>query len=222
MATMATRTIRITIAAAALGAGLATAGWAQQANQIAFVDMNQVFTEFYKTQRADARLKEQAEAYNQQRRAKVEQLRELDAEFNAAKEEAQDDTLSAEARDRRRADAENALLALRELEGEIRAFDETGRKQLEDQGRRMRERIVDEIQEVIQAQARSLGLFAVVDSSGPSMNQIPVFMYIDAAADLTPQILRELNATREQDTEDPLAAILEEEAAEDSGAGTAP
>lgn len=222
MATMATRTIRITIAAAALGAGLATAGWAQQANQIAFVDMNQVFTEFYKTQRADARLKEQAEAYNQQRRAKVEQLRELDAEFNAAKEEAQDDTLSAEARDRRRADAENALLALRELEGEIRAFDETGRKQLEDQGRRMRERIVDEIQEVIQAQARSLGLFAVVDSSGPSMNQIPVFMYIDAAADLTPQILRELNATREQDTEDPLAAILEEEAPEDSGAGTAP
>jgi outer membrane protein len=212
---MATRmSTRLILAAAALGIGLATAGRAQEANRIAFVDMNQVFTDYYKTKRADARLKEQAETYNQERRAKVDRLKELDASFNAAKQEAQDDTLSAEARERRRAEAEDLLLQLRELEGEIRTFDETGRKQLEDQGKRMRARIVDEIREVINAHARARGLFAVVDSSGPSLNQVPVFMYIDSAADVTPEILAKLNEGQAEDTDDPLAEILEEDAAE--------
>jgi len=160
---------------------------------IAFLDMEQVFSEYVKTQKADARLKEQAEEFNSDRNAKLEVLRELEENFNAIRDEAQDQTLSKEARDRKRGEAEEMLNDLRENEKEIRKFEEIKRKELEEQGRRMRKRIVDEINVVVEKFAKERNLHAVVDSSGPSLNRIPVFMYADEKFDVTDEIVAQLN-----------------------------
>ena len=160
---------------------------------IAFLDMEQVFSEYVKTQKADARLKEQAEEFNSDRNAKLEVLRELEESFNATRDEAQDQTLSQEARERKRSEAEEMLNDLRENEKEIRKFEEIKRKELEEQGRRMRKRIVDEIDTIVDQFAKERNLFAIVDSSGPSLNRIPVFLYTDEKFDVTDEIVAQLN-----------------------------
>ncbi len=199
----------------------ATAGWSQELERIAFVDMERVFAEYYKTKRADTRLKQQAEEFNTERKDLIAVLRELEESFNSARQEAQDQTLSEEARDRKRSEAEDNLVKLREKENDIRSFEESRRKQLEEQGKRMRTRIVDEISRVLAKFAQDRDLFSVIDSSGPSMNQVPVFLYTEAKADITDEVLAILNKGRAEDEEVEDEEVMEEPVAEEESSEAA-
>ena len=61
---------------------------------IAFVNLNEVFTEFYKTKLTDTQLNEQAEEFNVERKELVADYEKLQDELNAAREEAQNTALS--------------------------------------------------------------------------------------------------------------------------------
>jgi Skp family chaperone for outer membrane proteins len=86
---------------------------------------------------------------------------------------------------------------MREFKSRIRRFDETRRKQLEDQSRRMRQRIVEEITQTVEQYARDKGLLSVVDSSGHSLNGVPVVLFADAKLDITDEIIDLLNKETE-------------------------
>ena len=185
----------------------------------AFVDMDRVFSEFYKTKRADARLKEQAAQLKEERDVGVEKLRGLEGEFNTARQEAQDQTLSEEARDRKRGEAEDKLIELRETENELRAMEESRRKKIEEQGQRMRKRIVDEIGDVVEQIAVENDYFSVIDASGASLNNVPVFIYHKSDADITDQVIRLLNQNESMDPDDDESLLSTvEEPAEDAEA----
>jgi len=160
---------------------------------LAFVDMDRVFNEYYKTKLADSRLKEQADAFTKERQKIVDKLEQLREQFNTARNEAQDTTLSAEARKAKQDEAEKLLVQIRETESELRKFEQSRQKELQDQGRRMRNRIVDEIRSAVEDYARSEGYSAVVDCSGESMNGIPVVLYVDRSVDITDNVIEMLN-----------------------------
>jgi len=160
---------------------------------LAFVDMDRVFNEYYKTKLADSRLKEQADAFTKERQKIVDKLEQLREQFNTARNEAQDTTLSAEARKAKQDEAEKLLVQIRETESELRKFEQSRQKELQDQGRRMRNRIVDEIRSAVEDYARSEGYSAVVDYSGESMNGIPVVLYVDRSVDITDNVIEMLN-----------------------------
>ena len=82
-------------------------------------------------------------------------------------------------------------------------------KQLDDQTRRMRKRIVDEIQQTIQTYARTQGLSTVIESSGQSINGVEMVLYQDVRSDITDIILEQLNKTEGQ--AEPAAAPAAEE-----------
>ena len=180
------------VAAACIGLSLATAAQAAD-ERIVFVNLDRVFNEFYKTELADAQLKEQAEEFNKERKDMVDALRKLQDEFNAARDEAQNTALSEDVRNDKRNEAEEKLIEMREQEGKIRRLDESRRKQLEDQGRRMRKRIVEEISGVITTHAKSQGFTAVVDASGQSLNGVEMILYTDLKFDITDDVLEILN-----------------------------
>ena len=160
---------------------------------VGFVDMETIFSEYHKTRIADGQLRAQAEEFNQERQALIAELREAEASFQQLREEAQDVTLSEEARDRRRMQAEEQLVAIRDMEERVQRFDQLRSKQLEDQGRRMRRGLVRDIREVIRTHARDRGLDAVIDSSGQSASGIEVLLYVDSRVDLTEEVLAILN-----------------------------
>ena len=65
----------------------------------------------------------------------------------------------------------------------------------------MRKRLVEEIQEVVSTFSRQQGYAAVVDSSGDSLNGVPIFVYTDARDDVTQQIVELLNKGKASDPE---------------------
>ena len=161
--------------------------------QMVFINLDRAFNEFHKTKLADAQLKEQAEEFNEERRKLIADFEKLQEDFNALRDAAQDTALSETVKSTKRDEAEDKLVELREFENRIRRFDEARRKQLDDQSRRMRKRIVDEILQTAQNYARVQGYQAVIDSSAQSMNGVEVVVYLDSRLDITDQVLDQLN-----------------------------
>jgi outer membrane protein len=179
--------------------GAATMAQAQFADgRIVFVDLDRVFSEFYKTKLADQQLQDMATEFNDERAALVEEYEALNETFNAAREQSQDTALSEEARNRSRSEAEELLIEIRDFESRIQRFDQSRRKQLDEQGRRMRGRIVEEIQDEIERYARTQGYQAVIDSSGQSANAVSLVLYADSRVDISDAMLEILNKGRDE------------------------
>lgn len=185
------------IAAAALAAvccaPMPARAQALEKDRIVFVDMNKVFDEFYKTKLAEGQLKEQETEYKDELKKMVDAFKKLQDDFKAAREESEDRVLSEEARSARRAIAEEKLVELREMEGKIRRFEETRRRQIADQMKRVRDKLVVEIKETLAGYAKSHEFLAVIEVSGDNLNGVPNVLYYNPARDITASLIELLN-----------------------------
>ena len=166
---------------------------------VVFVNLDRAFNEFYKTKLADTQLKQQADEFNAERKKLVTDYEKIQKDFNAIRDEAQNTALSDDVRTEKRNVAEEKLVELRDYESRIRRFDDSRRKQLDDQSRRMRKRIVEEIQQIVKDYAKTHGYQAVIDSSGQSLNGVEMILYTDAKIDITDAILDLLNKGKQKE-----------------------
>ncbi|MCX6998002.1 MAG: OmpH family outer membrane protein [Kiritimatiellaeota bacterium] len=177
-----------------VGLWLAGAAWGFTAEpRIVFVNMDRAFNEFYKTKLADTQLKEQSSQVLAERKKLTDEYDALQPAFGKLREEAQNPALSEEVRAQKRNAAEEKLVEIRDFESKIKRFDDTRRKQLDDQSRRMRKRLVDEIMETIQIYARNQMFTAVLDTSGQSLNGVQNVLFFDPRVDITADIIGVLN-----------------------------
>jgi hypothetical protein len=105
------------------------------------------------------------------------------------RDEAQNTALSEEARNEKRNEAEEKLVELREMEGKIRRFEESRRRQLDEQMKRVRDKLVEEIKTTISTYAKTQGYTAVLDSSGENLNGVPSVLHFDARLDITTAVV---------------------------------
>jgi outer membrane protein len=171
---------------------------AADSGSVKFVDLDKVFNEYYKTKLADAQLKEQAEEFNTERGNLVGSYEAMQKDFNDSRDQSSNPALSEDARNKLRTQAEEKLIEIREQEQKIRNFDNSRRKQLEEQGRRMRKRIVDEIKEKVAEYAKSQNFLSVIDTSGQSLNGVALVLYTDTKADITGDLIAMLNKEKGQ------------------------
>ena len=164
---------------------------------IVFIDLDRCFNEFYKTKLADTQLKEQANEYNDERKEMVDRYQAMQDEFNLLKEASGNTALAESVRDEKRTDAEDKLVEMREQQARIRRFDDSRKRQIEEQGLRMRKRIVEEMRERVVQYARSQGYAAIIDSSGQSLNGVPLILYAEERYDITESMLQLLNKGKE-------------------------
>lgn len=184
---------------AALAAAVVMAAPAlRAADQMVFVNLNRVFEEYHKTEMANKQLKAQADEFSAERSGKIKEFEELQAAFDAARDDSQNPALSADVRDSKRDEAEEKLIEIRRKEKEIRKYEETRKKQLMDTERRVRNRIVGEIRDALKAYAIEQGYTAVIDSSGQSLNAVESIVYHDPRLEITDQILEILNKGADQ------------------------
>ena len=187
-----TRTLLLLTLAAVLVASFAAPAQAQP--KIAIIDLKKVFDGYYKTKQADAQLKERAADLDKARKGMVEDYQKAGEEYRKLVEGANDPVLSTEERDKRKTSAEKKLLELKEIEQSVNTFDRTSRTTLSEQQRRMRDRILDEVREIINTKAKAGGFTLVLDIAAESSNQTPVIIYSNGENDLSDAVLSELNA----------------------------
>ena len=166
---------------------------AAQGQKIATIDLRKVFDGYWRTKTADVNLKEQASDLEKERTSMVEQFQKAEEKYKKLLDSANDQALSTAERDKRKKEAENELLGLRDFEGRIKQFDNTSRTQLAERRRRMRDNILQEIRDAVKAKVKSSGYTLVVDSAAETVNETPVVIYNAGTDDITEAVLGQLN-----------------------------
>lgn len=188
---------RMSLVAALAAAWLGAAPLAQaqgEKERIVFVDMNKVFDDFYKTKLAQDNLKDQEAEFKEELQKQVDEFKALQDKFKKVREESEDRVLNEDARNARRAEAEEMLVELREMESKVRRFEETKRRQVADTMKRVRDNLVVEIKKTLADYAKSQGFLAVLDASGDNMNGVPNILFFDETRDITSALLDLLNS----------------------------
>jgi outer membrane protein len=166
---------------------------AAEGQKIATVDLRKVFDNYWRTKQADASLKEQAADLEKESKMMVDQFRKGESNYKKMLDGANDQALSAAEREKRKKEAENELLSLRDMETRIKQFDNTSRTTLGEKQRRMRDNILQEIRDTIKAKVKNGGYTLVLDTAAETVNGTPIVLYSAGNDDLTDTVLAQLN-----------------------------
>ena len=160
---------------------------------MAFVSMERLFDDYYKTKAANIQLKARFESVDAPRRELINRVKTLKIEVEKLGAEARDKSLSDAERDKKRTAAENKFALFREAEQKLAVFDNTYKKKFGEQMKQSQQQLVGEIRAVIQAYVKKHGIRIVFDSSGKTLNGVESVVYYDPVFDITDPILAILN-----------------------------
>ena len=164
--------------------------------KVGTVDMKKVFENYYKTKDAEQHINEDRNAAKKELEDRMDTYKKLTDEVKKLNDEIQNPALSKEAKDSKSKQRDEKSAEIKTMQREIQEFQQTREKQLEEQSVRMRSGIVDEIQKVISERVKSEQFDLVFDSSGPSLNGVPVVLYSKPSYDFTPDVITALNKNR--------------------------
>ena len=173
------------------------AGTVQAEDRIAFVDVQEVFKGFYKTQLAQDQIRQQADDIKMEREEMEEEVLALKEEVEVLRADARDEILSAEVRASKRDLLEEKLVLVQAKEREMAEFNKLRREQLEKQNMRMTRTLFDEIHEAVILYAKAEGFTSVIDLSAKSKMGIQIVLFAKVDVDITADMLAVLNEDRE-------------------------
>ena len=177
-------------AAAALGCWCRVgAAGGEVETTVGIVDMERVLSAHPETQEAERLLQKQIQEFETEKDTLLDKFERLKKDFEQARDEAESKALSEAGRQKKKTEAEEKLIALREFDAEVRQTTLLRQKQLADRKRRMRERIVERIRAIIQTYAAKKGLALVLDS-GPMLEGPGAVVYSLKTMDITEDILK--------------------------------
>ena len=176
---------------------LSTSAFAQ--GRLATVDLRKLFDGYWKTKKADAQLKERAADMEKEHKTMLDDWKKGKDEYASLLADANNQVLSPEERDKRKKAAEDKLKQLKETEDTIQQDERQARSTLDEQRKRMRDSILDEIKTAVSAKAKSSGFSLVIDTAAESANNTPVVLYTNDENDMTKGILDQLNANAPAD-----------------------
>jgi outer membrane protein len=183
----------------------ALAGAASAQTRIASVDLSKVFADYWKTKQATLALEErkadlikELDSLNTDKKKLLEQYQKLNAEAN-------DQAVSQEERERRKKATEAKLKDLKDSDESIKQFTVRSDTDLKSQFQRMRNNVLGEIKETVNAKAKAGGYGLVLDSAAETINGTRVFLYSNGENDLTTAVLEQLNAAAPPEFNKPAA-----------------
>lgn len=186
------------------------AGGVRAEDRIAFVDIQELFKSFYKTQLAQDQIRQQADDIKMERDELEEGITVIKEEVEVLRADSRDETLSAEVRQGKREQLEEKLVNLMTKEREMAEFEKLRKEQLEKQNARMTRTLFDEIHEAVILYGKAQGYASVIDRSGQSRRGTEVVLYTDPDVDITADVLAVLNEDREGFTADDSELSAEE------------
>lgn len=174
------------------------AGGARAEGEIVFIDLQEVFKRFYKTQLAQDQLRKQAADIKTERTSMEDEIKALKEDIEVLRTDARNETLSDEVREAKRNKLEEKLVELQKKERDAKDFEKLRSQQLEQQNKRMSIKLFDEIHEAIINYSKEKGYAAVIDRSAQSRAGMQMVLYANVRKDVTADVLAVLNEGREE------------------------
>jgi outer membrane protein len=171
-------------------------GSAAAQTRIGTVDLRKVFDNYWKTKQADASLKERGAEMEKDHKVMVDNFKKGRDAYQKLLTDAADQAVSAEEREKRKKAAEDKLKELKDSEETIATYERQARTTIDEQRKRMRDNILTEIRNVLNAKAKAAGYSMVLDTAAESANNTPIMLYVaeNKDNDLTDSTLSQLNA----------------------------
>lgn len=161
--------------------------------KVGTVDMNKVFTSYYKTKDAEARLNDARAQAKTDLDSRLETLKASMETINKLEADSKKPELAADKKEAAIKQRDEKIAEVRNLDREIGEFRATRERQLQEQFVRMRGDIVQDILKVVEARVKSDGYDIVLDKSGQGISQVPVLLYSAPSMDFSDSIITELN-----------------------------
>lgn len=177
-----------------------------QGIRIGTVDMNRIFSSYYKTKDAESRINEARAAAKKELDDRMETYKKNLDGINKLNEEINKPELSKDSKDEKSKTRDEKIAETKNLEREIGEFRTTREKQLQEQAVRMRNGIVDEITKLVQERVKSDQFDIVFDRSGSSLNGVPILVYAKDSLDFSEDIISSLNKNKPAGGAAPTAA----------------
>lgn len=183
----------------ALGLSLALPSGAADL-KLATVDLKKVFDDYYKTKLADASIKDEASGLEKDMKALADDHDKAVNDYKKAIDEANNQAISQEEREKRKKEAEGRLIKVNDLRQSLEQFRNTARNNVEEKLRQTRDKILAEIKNVVSNLAKTAGYTLVLDSSSSDPGGRPaVVLYSSGDNDLTARVIAQLNANAPRD-----------------------
>ena len=165
------------------------------------VDMNKIFSAYYKTKDAEARINEARNSAKGELDERMDTYKKDVDDINKLNDDIQKPALSADAKAAKTKDRDDKIQETKNLEREITEFRQTREKQLQEQAVRMRNGIVDEITKLVLEKVKTENYDIVMDRSGLSLNGVPILIYAKDGLDFSDDIIVQLNKNKPKDTD---------------------
>jgi outer membrane protein len=169
-------------------------GSALAQTKIATVDLKKLFDNYYKTKLAQASIQERAAQLDKDDKSMKDDLKKGGDEYQQLLQQANDQALSAEERDRRKQSADDKLKQLQTDKTAIDQYERQAQTTLGEQRQRMRENILTEIKAAVNTKAKAGGYSLVFDTAAETINGTMTIVYTSGDNDLTDAVLAQLNA----------------------------
>ena len=183
--------LRTAVLALSLSAFLSVPALAQ--TKIGTVDLRKLFDGYWKTKQAQQALNDRKAQLDQDDKTMRDSLKKGSDEYQKLLEQANDQAISSDERDRRKQAAADKLKQLQESKNALDTFERQAQVTLSEQQQRMRENILTEIKAAIAAQARKAGYTLVIDAAAETANATTAVVYTSGDNDLTADVLKRLN-----------------------------
>jgi outer membrane protein len=180
-------------------------GSALAQTKIATVDLKKIFDNYYKKNLAQAAIKERADQLDKDDKSMKDDLQKGSDDYKKLLEQANDQALSADERDRRRQAADDKFKQLQSQKAAIDQFERQAQTTLGEQRQRMRDNILAEIKAAVAIKAKAAGDTMVFDTAAETISSTPVIIYSAGENDLTDAVLAQLNAGAPIDLTKPAA-----------------
>ena len=161
--------------------------------KVGIVDMNKVFTSYYKTKDAEARLNDARAQAKTDLDGRLETLKSNMEAINKLEADAKKPELTPDKQQAAIRTRDEKINEVRNLDREIGEFRQTRERQLQEQFMRMRGDIVQDIMKIVDAKVKAEGFELVFDKSGQGISQVPVVLYSAASMDFSDSVITELN-----------------------------
>jgi len=157
------------------------------------VDMTYLYENYHRTQEAQARFQSSIERAQRETQKLMEEGNEMVERYQEIIEQTNNPALSEEAQQEAQQEAQEMVEAIREKERELQQFQNNTRRSLEQRQRNHRELMLEEIKEVVMAEASERDATLVFDTSGATLIGVPALIYADSSFDITDLVLEEIN-----------------------------
>ncbi len=178
-----------------LAGSLATVMVHAQGAKFAIVDMKKAFDSYYKTKQAEGQIKDRAADSDKVYKGMIEDYKKANEDYKKLVEQSNDQALAGEERDKRKKSAETKLIELQEIEKSVKQFEAQARTSIGEMEKRMRDKIVGEIRDVVNNMARTGGYTLVFDTAAVTAYQTPFILFNNGENDLTDAVVKEINAS---------------------------